>query len=444
MSGLVDPALLAEQVVLAVERVVREHLVPERRAGRERLSVWVAFSGGLDSAVLLQACRPLPDRHPIDLRAIHVHHGLHPEADRWVRTVEASCHQAGVPLQVAHVQVDRQQASLEDAARRARYGVFDRLLTDGGLLLQAHHRDDQAETVLYRVLQGHGVEGLAGIPACRALSGGTLERPLLGFGRQELAAVASHWSLSWVDDDSNRDCTHARNFLRHAVLPLVAERFPAVRERLARLGGWMQEAAVLVDEWVGAHLPSCETAEGRLDLHRLRGYPPDRQRWLVRHWLRVRGERLSESALLELQRQLLEGRSDSALVWRGVGGTLHQYRGTLFWCPDEESTVISAEALGAGEWDGRAPLTLPDGRVLELPAGLDPGDGPFRVGFRRGGERLWDARGGHHRALKKILQEAGVPTWERGRVPLLFRGDQLIHVWLPGAVSAGPEGSRDR
>ena len=182
----------------------------------------VAFSGGLDSTVLLHLLVQLRLRGLVggELRAIHIHHGLQTAADHWLSHCSRLCQQWQVPLVVSCVVVTRQQGeSLEMAARRARYDAFATTLDRAELLLQAHHADDQAETVLMRLLRGSGVRGLGAIPAVRQLGAGRIVRPLLSCSRMQLRQYATANGLGWIDDPSNEDQQHDRNFLRAAILP---------------------------------------------------------------------------------------------------------------------------------------------------------------------------------------------------------------------------------
>jgi len=208
----------------------------------------IAFSGGLDSTVLLHLLATLAktDTFP-PLSAIHVHHGLQAAADAWPAHCRAVCDALGVPLQVIRVQV-RPGASLERAAREARYQAFAEVTGAGELLITGQHRDDQAETLLFRLLRGAGVRGLAAMPVQRPLAGGYLVRPLLDVSRADLEAYAREHQLTWVEDPSNADPRFSRNYLRHHVFPRLIERWPQAVSTMARSAEHLSEAQGLLDE----------------------------------------------------------------------------------------------------------------------------------------------------------------------------------------------------
>ena len=210
----------------------------------ERLAV--AYSGGLDSTVLLHLLAGLRGEHAYRLSAVHVHHGLLPAAEAWVAHCERQCAALGVPLRVERVSVGRAGRGLEAAAREARYRVFAGLDVD--TLALAHQRDDQAETVLLQLMRGGGVKGLAAMPAARALGGITLLRPLLETTRAEIEAHARTHGLSWVEDESNDDVRLRRNAIRRHLLPMLARTFPDAVQTLARAAGQFAEQAALLDD----------------------------------------------------------------------------------------------------------------------------------------------------------------------------------------------------
>jgi tRNA(Ile)-lysidine synthase len=222
--------------------------------------VLVGYSGGLDSAVLLHL---LARRLPLQrLRALHVHHGLHPEADAWARHCEDMCAQLGIVFDMVRVEVARDAGDgLEAAARHARHAAFAAALEEGEVLALAHHRDDQAETFLLRALRASGVEGLAAMRAWRPYAKGFLWRPLLAQPRAAVLAWAQAEQLRWIDDTSNADTDLDRNFLRHRVLPVLRERWPHAEATFARCAALAAEAADLLEDEDVAALASARTPD---------------------------------------------------------------------------------------------------------------------------------------------------------------------------------------
>lgn len=387
------------------------------------------FSGGLDSRVLLHALARVAPSFGLSLRAVHLHHGLSPHADAWALQAQAACALEQVPLTVCHVQVARDVASLENAARLARQAAFARELRDGEALLLAQHRDDQAETLLFRLLRGAGLAGLGAMrPASVQLRAGggpaPRWRPFLGLSRAELEAYARDRGLTWVEDESNADIGLDRNYLRHEILPRLAARWPAVTRTLADTAARLQEAEDLLQEHAQELADRCIDAAGGLGVAPLLALSPARQRLVLRFWLRQRGLPLPDAAVLEAVRVEVAGAAADAMPrvgWRG--GEVRRHRGRLHALPP----LAPAPAGWQCDWIPDLPLALPDGRCLRL-AGEGAPPGPWRVRYREGGERLRATPRSPSRELRTWLQERSVPPWERERLPLVFAGDELIAV----------------
>lgn len=393
----------------------------------------VGYSGGLDSSVLLHLLAELRARCGFSLAAVHVHHGLSPQADDWARHCARVCGDLEVPLQVARVEVRKRGEGLEAAARAARYAVFADIDADAVAL--AHHRDDQAETVLAQLLRGGGAKGLAAMPACRRLQAGgpLLLRPLLSAPRAHIAAWARTRRLSWVEDESNLHTHLARNLLRHQVLPLLETRFAAPGATLARAAERFAEAAALLDDLADLDAGAVLTPDG-LSIAALAGLSPARARNLLRRRLELAGADLHAEALREGLRQLLEARRDArVMVDFGMVG-LRRHRGLARIVP---SARVVAPAGALWTWDGEAVLELGDAGGLRFTpahgAGVRLEPGPVTVRLRRGGERLRTAKDRPRRPLKDLLREAGIPPWRRQQLPLVYVGERLAWVAEIGA-----------
>lgn len=406
-----------------------KQMLPWRNATTWR----IAFSGGLDSTVLLHLLASLSKTHSLPtLSAIHVHHGLQPVADTWPDHCRSVCEALGVALEVVHVQV-RPGASIERAAREARYGAFVAAIHSNEVLLTAQHRDDQAETLLFRLLRGAGVKGLSAMPRQRPLGQGHLLRPLLDVSRAQLQAYATQQGLSWIEDPSNDDHRYARNYLRQRVFPVLTELWPQASMTLARSAGHMSEAQGLLDDLARIDLARAATPGAfdwlglqSLELAPLQALSPARQRNALSHWL-ASMTTLPDSDHWSGWDSLRDAGDDARPIWRLAGGELHRAGGRVWWLSDHWLRSVS----GTIEWlYPAAPLHLPDnGRVTlsgKIPAG------PLCIRYRQGGE-VMDVPGRGHRDLKRLLNESGVPAFVRGRLPLLYRGDQLLAVAnLPG------------
>jgi tRNA(Ile)-lysidine synthase len=406
----------------------------------------VAYSGGLDSTVLLHGLAAVRDALTAPLSAVHVHHGLHPDAGRWADHCWRACAALALPCEVVAVEARASPGeSPEAAARDARYRALEALTGPGEAVLLAHHRDDQAETLLLRLLRGAGAEGLAGMPRVRPLGRGWTGRPLLDWPRAALAAWALGQGLAWLEDPGNRDPRYDRNFLRHEVLPLHERRWPGVAGVLARTAERQAELARLVGEVAEADLALARAPiAGALSVAALRALPIERRRLVLRHWLRARGLPVPPAPRLEeVARAVLEARADRTPCVRWTGVEVRRYRDLLTAGPPAAAPASSSR----WGWAPPEPLALPWGTLAAEPA---VGEGVavralagevLTVRLRRGGERCRLPGRACTQTLKKLLQEAGVPPWERQRLPLLYAGEALVAVagrWVCVPFAAGP------
>lgn len=395
---------------------------------------WLAYSGGCDSHVLLHAAAQLRANDAAQVfHAVHVDHGLQADSAEWARHCAVVCE--GLELPFTLLQVDARGGggeSPEAAARHVRYRALAGLMRSGDCLLTAHHQDDQAETLLLQLLRGGGPHGLAAMPALSAFAAGMHARPLLGFSRRDLRDYAQGHALQWIDDPSNADSGFDRNYLRNSVMPSLRERWPAVARVLARGAGHQAEAAQLLDELAAEDLRGCDATEDSLRLSALLALDAARQRNVLRYWLKSLGFKLPDTVrLAQVQHELLHAAPDRSPEVRWEGVVVRRYRDRVY--------AVTPQVLMDNEtiipWDPAQALTLPDGSSLL--AVTSTGEGIKRalcrqqavtVRYRRGGEECQIAPHAVTRPLKKLLQEAGVPPWERERIPLIYIGEQLAAV----------------
>ena len=412
-------------MMTALELRLRQALQPWRTAPAWR----IAFSGGLDSSVLLHLLADWARREGLPpISAIHIHHGLQPAANAWPAHCASVCEQLDIPLDVARVQVTP-GASLEQAARRARYQAFSERLSAGDVLLSAQHRDDQAETLLFRVLRGAGVRGLAAMPASRPLGQGSLVRPLLDCSRAELQAYAQSHGLAWIEDPSNADERFSRNFLRRQVMPLLAERWPQASNSLARSASHLSEAQQLLDELAEMDLLGARGVTAcpwlplpSLDLSAVTALSDARQRNLLRHWLAPLS-RMPDSDHWAGWCDLRDAGLDAVPIWRLADGELHRADGRLWWLSGEWLQPLDAIDLPCGAFPES--VELPGNGHVHLLGELP--QGRWHLRYRQGGESL-QVPGRGRRDLKRLLNELRVPAFVRPRLPLLFDGDELVAV----------------
>jgi tRNA(Ile)-lysidine synthase len=394
---------------------------------------WVAYSGGLDSSVLLHAMVRLRAELGVPLHAVHVDHGLHAGAAAWAAHCRQACAALGVPMRELRVDVEPHRArhGLEGGARAARYAALAGLLEAGDCLMTAHHRDDQVETVLLQLLRGGGPAGVAGMPFTARLGRGRLVRPLLDQPRAALRDYAAARRLDWLEDPANADTGLDRNFLRHEILPRLRARWPGLGATLSRAAAHAAEAAAICDERAAEDLAAARgSAPDRLRVDALTVLSPPRRRALLRHWCRSLALPVPDAARVDeaLGPVLAAGPGRSPLVaWAGV--ELRRYRGQLYL--GRALPALAREARLA--WDAREALELPAGvgRLRLAPGGDLPADlaaTALEVGFRAPALICRPCgRAGHH-SLKKLFQEAGIPPWLRDRIPLVFRAGRLVAV----------------
>lgn len=385
--------------------------------------VVAAFSGGLDSCVLLHLLAATPRIRAAGLRALHVHHGLHPDADAWAAHCQSVCDTLGIALTVVRVQVDRTSGlGLEGAARAARHAAFADALDDDEILALAHHRDDQAETFLLRALRSAGPDGLAAMRSWRRLGRGWLWRPLLDQPRAALRAHAVTQGLRWIEDPGNASIDQDRNFLRHAVLPRLRERWPQAADALARSAALCAEGTDLLAAEDATALAAARRAPRDLAVEALRVLPTSRRARVLRHWIADLGlPPLPAQGIATIERVLLAAPRDARPCFDWHGARIQRWRDLLHadWRRPPLATTWTTA------WDGRAPLSLPTGDTLAL-EGATGFDAPLRVHARRGGERLRLPGRMHSHTLKHLLQDAAIPPWQRDRLPLLSAPDGTL------------------
>ncbi|EIQ67119.1 tRNA lysidine(34) synthetase TilS [Citrobacter pasteurii] len=391
-------------------------------------AILVAFSGGLDSTVLLHQLVLWRAQHPdVTLRAIHIHHGLSPHADSWVQHCESVCAQWQVPLVVERVHLEDDGLGIEAQARRARYQAFAQILLPGEVLMTAQHLDDQCETFLLALKRGSGPAGLSAMGESSPFAGTQLIRPLLAQTREALEAWARQHELCWIEDESNQDDTYDRNFLRLRVTPLLQQRWPHFAQATARSAALCAEQESLLDELLASDLARCVTSHDTLLLAPLMVMSNVRRAALLRRWLAgLNAPMPSRDALERIWQEVALAREDASPCLRLGEYEVRRYQSQLWWV---KSVVGQSETIIP--WPCRqTPLVLPDGlgTVQLVPGGelrMPQADEAVSIRFKAPGLLHIVGRNGG-RKLKKIWQEQGIPPWRRDTTPLLFYGDTLI------------------
>ncbi|WP_372737999.1 tRNA lysidine(34) synthetase TilS [Neptunomonas sp.] len=384
---------------------------------------WViALSGGLDSIVMLHlAASHLPS---CKLHVLHVNHHLQESADVW----SAFCQKQAESLTLPFTQIDVFPAnSSEAAARDARYAAFSHFLKAGDVLLLAHHADDQAETVLFRLLRGSGLHGLSGMPAGRMLGDNNIVRPLLSVPRLELETWARAQQLSWIEDPSNQRSLYDRNFLRLKVLPVLKERWPAVVERLSATSQLLRDERQMLDQYLDQELDGLLLGKLILNGDLLASFVPYKRKALIRRWVyNLQGDTLNEVQLAQLDQDFFHSAADKNPQFTLKSALLRRYRGNLYLCSlvKNEGPI---QRLPLNE--GRIGL---EGGVLQVEscqAGIDRLRTLDKVVYAKRLDGMSCRPVGRGRkTLKKLFQEASVPPWQRQNWPVCMVDDEIVAI----------------
>lgn len=410
--------------------------------------LYIAYSGGVDSHVLLHLCAQLPEWQR-KMTAVYIHHGLQEIADDWAQ--HCACISAGLNVHYQCIRVRAQPQvgeSPEEAARNARYQALAGILQNEDLMLFAQHQDDQLETVLLQLFRGAGLQGLAGMPEITALGQGRMLRPLLHTSRQEIERYARQQQLHWIEDPSNDQDIYDRNYLRNTILPQIQQRWPGVARTVSRTAKHCASAHTALQAQTVAQLQKIlDTDNDTLDLSKLAGYTEFQQQAILRAWFAYLGLKMpSEAVLHSLMTQVIHAAAtrDPALHYQQQ--QIRRYRHRLYCLP-------MLEKIPATQWPKQQTTIILNSyaqlQLKQAASGIDPvlwqRAQIISIKARQGGEKISiPGRTGHH-SLKKLLQEAAIPPWMREQIPLIYLDEQLTAVgdlWIsaeafvqaPGAI----------
>ncbi|MCW8921447.1 MAG: tRNA lysidine(34) synthetase TilS [Sedimenticola sp.] len=385
----------------------------------------VGFSGGLDSQVLLHALVALQSQLSQPIRAVHTDHGLQPQSADWAAHCRLICDTYQIPLTDCQLNLKPLKGeSLEAVAREARYRAFAQELNPGEMLLTAHHQDDQVETLLLQLLRGAGLSGLAAMPELTGFAQGFHARPLLGYSRADLEAYAREQGLEWIEDGSNLDRSFDRNYLRHEVLPLLMNRWPATAKTVSRSARHCAEADHLLDDLLGEKLePLIQSHDGSLSIQGLQELPRHYVGPLLRVWIKCRNFRLPDTVTLgRIVNEVLPAPPDSNPLVRWSGAEVRRYRDRLYL----SSPLAEFDSGLKIPWKGESTLVLPGGlgrlefsSQTPLSALFLSNSSHYTIRFRTGGECCRPVGRGLQKRVKHLLQEHCVLPWMRDRIPLL-------------------------
>ncbi|MBU0744012.1 MAG: tRNA lysidine(34) synthetase TilS [Gammaproteobacteria bacterium] len=396
--------------------------------------IFVAYSGGLDSHVLLHLLSNLcqgQKKSKIKLAAIHVDHNLSPKSKKWAKHCQRVCKKLDIEYIGRDIpaEVVANGDSLEEVLRDLRYEIFAKILPKNGCVLTAHHAQDQAETLLLQLFRGAGLKGLAAMPGKTKFASGCLARPLLESSHNEILSYAKKYKLKWIEDESNLDPKFDRNFIRHQLLPVIKEKWQGVVGALNRTSRHCAEANELLDILAEKDLLDVFSDDDKyiINIDCLKKFTFIRQKTILRYWLhRLHLSMPSEVKLNEVMRTVVNSRYDAMPVVRWHGVEVRRFRNNLY----ASSPLIPHDPKIVLSFSGKS-LKLPSNLgVLKLKVieGTDFDLKKIRISFRQGGEKLKiQNRAGTH-DLKNLMQEWGIPPWLRDRIPLVYYGAKMIAV----------------
>jgi len=407
----------------------------------------IAYSGGMDSHVLLHLMADLRSRYAWEIDAIHINHKLQKENDDWVLHCRRICRSLDVGLSIKTVDVSNQgKEGLESRARHLRYAAIKQFLGKADILLTAHHRDDQLETFLLQLFRGAGVLGLASMPPVKRFDPGWHARPLLNFPRSALYQYAKDNHLKWVEDPSNRNKRMNRNFVRHEIIPAIKSRWPDVSGPVSRTISIHSDVQVLLDEVAMNDLSVCKTGnKNLLMIGELRKLTKQRQKNLLRYFIRDLDLPLPGSDhLSHIISDILESKYDAVACVKWKGAEAHRYKNFLHIGPHLGAFDKSVSLT----WNFNGPcilqygeLTATDGKGSGLRKALCAGS-TAEVRYRMGGEEIRLPGHKHHHKIKKLFQDKRIPHWLRERVPFIYIDDRLAMVaglWIDAAFLASDD-----
>ena len=401
--------------------------------------IWIAFSGGMDSHVLLRAFADLKDRlNDVELQAVHIDHGLNEKSEGWSQQCQQVCKSYDIPVKIIRVDARHNKGeSPEAAARHARYDAFKELLKEGDCVVTAHHQDDQAETLLLQLARGCGPAGLASMPMLGRFHSAWLARPLLNFTREQLSVYAQDVNLQWIEDPSNFDIDFDRNFVRHTVMPAFKQRWPQIVKTISRSALHNAEVSQLLEQLA------------EIDLQQLQGEHPDtlsvsalkalgeaRRNNAIRIWIKKLGLPLPQAVHLKhINHDILLARKDAQPAVNWAGCVLSRYRDQLYAMrplPSHDNNQLY-------QWDMQRSLTIPNIGTLSTKSVTGSGlrytkpvdndaSNSISIRFRQGGEQCQPSGRAHTHDLKKLFQEFDVPFWARDRIPLVYVNNTLAGI----------------
>ncbi|UFN68906.1 tRNA lysidine(34) synthetase TilS [Vibrio alginolyticus] len=395
--------------------------------------VVLAFSGGVDSRLLLELLSRYQQVHSIECHAVYVHHGLSSNADDWADKCLLWAKQVGISCSIERVSLDISNGeSIELLAREARYQALTKYIQEGDILLTGQHADDQLETFLLALKRGSGPKGLSSMAESMPFSSGSLVRPLLTIKRKTIEDAATKLGLEWVEDESNQDTRYDRNFLRHCVIPELSGRWPSIHQAVKRSASLCAQQEALLDELLSAVFERALQTDLSLSIEKLAKHSELARARLIRMWL----AKLNTSMPTQVQLNLIW--NEVALAQQDANpklqlkqGEVRRFRNRLYWVTEIadvtewQSTIQVDTVLSLPEQLGELTLTTSSSNAtIALPSQPEL----LRVTFNPEGLSAHPTTRSHSRKLKKLFQEYNVPSWLRRQIPILMYQDRVVAV----------------
>ena len=400
--------------------------------------IGIAYSGGLDSSVLLHSLS-LIQGNKEKLFALHVNHGISSKSGFWEKHCKETCASLDIKFKSFKLDFTRKEKLNEKDLREARYKELFSWLKEGDVLCTAHHKDDQLETIFFRILRGTGIKGLEGIKKLSVMRNIDLVRPLLDFSKEDLIDYAKVNKLSWIEDESNNDLSIRRNYLRKEVLPLLNKKWPQYSSSLINLSSQAKDSQLLLEEIADSDIKSClENSSDNLSILKMDSLSKERKKNLIYRWLsQLTGESISSSFVEQIYRNIFLSKKDSNTVISfgnpGSKGSfqLRKFDDQVYFLPLLRPVLL--EVSDSWEWNINSRLVLPTGiltskKVYGKGLSYEFSHKSLLVKARSGGERCKPFGRSKSQKLKKLLQEYKVPPWLRDRLPLIFIRDELVAV----------------